>query len=140
MLHSALHWPSRASVCLWPMAIDYAIWVFNRLPRIDTGVCLDELWFQSRHSHEDFWRAHVFGCPVYVLEPKLQNGKKIPKWDPRARLGMFVGFYTLYSSLVPLVLNFCAEKIWPQYHVIFYDTFETVLSLPSSDSLDKKWR
>ena len=75
-----------------------------------------------------------------MLEPKLQNGKKIPKWDPRARLGMFVGFSTLHSSLVPLVLNLRTEKISPQNHVIFDDTFETVHSLPSVDSLDKKWR
>ena len=139
LLHAAYHWPSKASVRLWPMAIAYAIWVFNRLPQIDTGLCPNELWSQTKFSHEDFRRAHVFGCPVYVLEPKLQDGKKIPKWSPRARLGMFAGFSTQHSSLVPLVLNVKTGKISPQYHVIFDDSFSTVTSLPLNGSLSRQW-
>ena len=122
------------------MAINYAVWVFNHLPRVDTGLCPDEMWSQSRTSHDDLRRAHVWGCPVYVLEPALQDGKKIPKWFPRARLGMFMGFSQVHSSLVPLVLNVQTGKISPQYHVVFDDKFSTVNSLPSEDSLDDQWR
>ena len=81
----------------------------------------------------------MFGCPVYVLEPKLQDGKKIPKWSPRARLGMFLGFSPVHSSLVPLVLNVRTGKISPQYHVIFDDKFETVVSLSRGKTLDVGW-
>ena len=139
MLHAAYHWPQFASIKLWPMAISYAVWVYNHLPRVDTGLCPDEMWSQSRTTHDDLRRAHVWGCPVYVLEPALQDGKKIPKWLPRARLGMFVGFSSVHSSLVPLVLNVHTGKISPQYHVVFDDKFSTVHSLPSEDSLDKQW-
>ena len=139
LVHAAYHCPAKSSVRLWPMAIAYAVWVFNCLPQIDTGLCPNEIWSQIRFAHEDFRRAHVFGCPVYVLEPKLQDGKKIPKWDPRARLGIFVGFSALHSSLVPLVLNVRTGKISPQYHVIFDDKFETVTSLPPGDSIGKQW-
>ena len=97
------------------------------------------MWSQTRHAHDDFRRAHVFGCPVYVLEPKLQDGKKIPKWNPRSRLGMFVGFSTVHSSLVPLVLNVRTGKISPQYHVIFDDKFETVSSLAPEEPLARQW-
>ena len=121
------------------MAVNYAVWVFNRLPQMDTGICPNEIWSQSWYAHKDFRRAHVFGCPVYVLEPKLQDGQKIPKWDPRAHLGMFMGFSTIHSSLVALVLNVHTGKISPQYHVIFDDTFETVTSKPPSGHLDKQW-
>ena len=114
------------------MAIDYAIWVSNCLSQIETGVCPDELWSQSCHSHKYFRRAHVFGCPVYVLEPKLQNGKKIPKWDPHARLGMFVEFSTLHSSLVPLVLNLRAGKILPHSTPLLW-----MISLAVVDICDK---
>ena len=139
MLHAAYHWPQYASIRLWPMAISYAVWVFNHLPRADTGLCPDEMWSQSRTTHDDLRRAHVWGCPVYVLEPALQDGKKIPKWQPRARLGMFVGFSLVHSSLVPLVLNVSTGKISPQYHVVFDDKFATVNSLPSEDSIEKQW-
>jgi len=139
LLHAAYRCPAKASVRHWPMTIDYATWVFNRLPQIDTGLSPDEIWSSTRHAHEDFRRAHVFGCPVYVLEPKLQDGKKIPKWNPRSCLGMFMGFSALHSSLVQLVLNVRTGKISPQYHVIFDDKFETVASLPSNESLSKQW-
>ena len=136
MLHVAYHWPQHASIKLWPMAINYAVWVFNHLPRADTGLCPDEMWSQCRTTHDDLRRAHVWGCPVYVLEPALQDGKKIPKWQSRARLGMFVGFSQVHSSLVPLVLNVATGKISPQYHVVFDDTFSTVNLLPTEDSIE----
>ena len=49
---------------------------------------------------------------------------------------MFVGFSLVHSSLVPLVLNVDTCKISPQYHVVFDDTFITVNSLPTEDSID----
>ncbi len=122
------------------MAINYAVWVFNHLPRIDTGLCPDEMWSQSRTTHDDLRRAHVWGCPVYVLEPELQDGKKIPKWQPRARLGMFMGLSQVHLSLVALVLNTSTGKISPQYHLVFDDKFATVNSLPTEDSIDTQWK
>ncbi len=92
LLHAAFHWHEHANIKLWPQAVDYATWVFNRLPSIDTGLSPNELWSQSRNTSHDLRRTHPFGCPVYVLDPALQDGNKIPKWDTRARRGMFVGF------------------------------------------------
>ena len=97
MLHAVTYWPARFSIRFWSLAIAYAVWVCNRLPQRDTGLCPNEIWSSSRIGHEDFQRAHVFGCPVYVLDARLQDGKKIPK-------GMFLGFFTrpfLNSSSSP---------------------------------------
>ena len=112
MLHATLHWTAYAKVKLWPMAINYVVSVFNRLPQLNTGVSPNKVWSQSRYTHEDFWRARVFGYPVYGLEPKLQDGKNILEWDPRAHLGMFVGFSYVYSSLVASVLYIHTGKIF----------------------------
>ena len=84
------------------------------------------MWSQSRTTHDDLHRAHVWGCPVYILEPALQDVKKIPKWQLRAQLGMFVDFSQVHSSLAPLVLTTSTGKISPQYHVVFDDEFSTV--------------
>ena len=59
MLHLAYHWPQYASLKLWPMAINYEVWAFNHLPRVDTGLCPDEMWLQTRTSHDDLRRTHV---------------------------------------------------------------------------------
>jgi hypothetical protein len=79
--------------------------------------------------------THVFVCPVYVLDVSLQDRRKIPKWNPCARLGLFLGFSDLHSSPVPLVLNVATGNTSPQFHVIFDDKFETVHSLPIDQPL-----
>lgn len=139
MLHAAYHWHEHANVKLWPQAVDYAVWVFNRLPSIKTGLSPNELWSNALSNNYDLRRARPFGCPVYVLDPKLQDGSKIPKWDTRARRGMFVGFSAHHSSLVPLVMNILMGKITPQFHVVFDEKFQTVASLPSGETLRDEW-
>jgi len=140
MLHLAMHWPQQANASFWPQAMDYAIWVFNRMPNMESGISPNELWSSARgNAGIELSRAHVFGCPVYVLDAALQDGKKIPKWNPRARLGLFLGFSDLHSSQVPMVLNVETGKVSPQFHVIFDDKFETVHSLPTDEPITKQW-
>jgi hypothetical protein len=119
--------------------IDYATWVFNKLPNMESGISPDELWSGVRGNDSILQPAHIFGCPVYVLDAALQDGKKIPKWNPQARLGLFLGFSDLHSSQVPLVLNVESRHISPQFHVNFDDKFETVHSLPSNQPLHQQW-
>ena len=40
-----------------------------------------EMLTKTKADHKDLVHSHVWGCPVYVLEAKLQNGKKLPKWN-----------------------------------------------------------
>ena len=44
-----------------------------------------------------------------------------------------MGFSSVHSSDVPLILNLSIGHISPQFHVVFYDDFSTVPSI-SSDS------
>jgi hypothetical protein len=106
---------------------------------MESGIASSEIWSGVHSPSSKLSRAHVFGCPVYVLNASLQDGKKIPKWNPPARLGLFLGFSNLHSSQVPLVLNVATGHISPQFHVIFDNKFETVNSLPLDQSLKKQW-
>ena len=90
---------------------------------MESGISPDELWSTVRNDDDVLKQAHVFGCPVCVLDAALQDGKKIPKWAPRACLGLFLGFSDLHSSQVPLLLNIESGHISPQFHVIFDDKF-----------------
>ena len=77
---------------------------------------------------------HVWGCPTYVLEPKLQKpGVKITKWDPRSRIGLNMCFRNMHSTQVGLVLNLLTVSISPQYHVVFDDIFSTVMNNTAAD-------
>ena len=64
-----------------------------------------------------------------MLEAKLQgNTKGIRKWDPRARLGVYLGHSPLHAASA-LVLNPGTGHVSPQYHLVFDDEFTTVRHL-----------
>jgi hypothetical protein len=66
------------------------------------------------------------GSPIFVLDPALQDGKKIPKWNPRSRLGMYLGNSPLHSSTVARVVNLRTGYITTKYHTVHDDIFITV--------------
>ena len=132
LIHAAMRSPSGTiSAELWPMAIDHAVWIYNRLPRMETGLSAIELYGRSTFMpvKDVLSTCHTWGCPAYVLEPKLQKGGvKIPKWAPRSRRGAFMGFSRLHSTMVGLILNLNTRSISPQFHVVFDDMFTSVVS------------
>jgi hypothetical protein len=131
LLHFVLHWPQMAKNRdnLWPFAVDYAVYLHNHLPILDIRVSpLEKLTSTIFHNYNHLIRSHTFGCPVYVLDPRLQDSKKIPKWSMRSRRGVYLGVSKNHSSTVHLVLNPESGVISPQYHCIFDDSFSTVWS------------
>jgi hypothetical protein len=77
-----------------------------------------------RANPRDF---HPFGCPVFVLDSRLQSaGASIPKWDPRARAGIYLGHSPCHAGSVALVLNPRTLRVSPQFHIVFDDEFSTV--------------
>ncbi|KAL7462696.1 hypothetical protein ACHAXS_003067 [Conticribra weissflogii] len=54
------------------------------------------------------------------------NPKGVPKWEPRARLGIYVGRSPNHAGNVALVLNPKTGLVSPQFHVVFDDEFTTV--------------
>ncbi len=63
---------------------------------------------------------------MFVLEAKLKNDQKLPKWNQQAQMGQFVGFSDKHSSLVANVRHLSTNFISPQFHAIFDDIFKTV--------------
>ena len=137
LIHVSLHWDDQGSdaVSLWPFAVRHAVWLHNHLPNGITGLSPLELLSGTRSDHRDLRRTHVWGCPVYVLDPKLQDGQKIPKWNRRARQGQFLGFSDEHSSLVASVRHLSSGFVSPQFHVVFDDRFHTVHGSGNDDSV-----
>jgi hypothetical protein len=139
MIHAAIKWIEVISVDLWPMAVSYAVWLNNYVPK-KNGLSAVELMSKIKNPRLKLKDTHVFGCPVYVLDPKLHvSGGFIPKFNPKSRRGVFVGFSDKRSSLVPLVMNLQTLTITPQFHVVFDDWFITVDSDLKFSELDDKW-
>ena len=103
------------------MKMNYDVWIYNRIPGIQSGLSAIKIWSRSIFEpvSETLSKYHVWGCPEYVLEPKLQNpGVKIPKWAPRIQRGVNMGFSKMHSTQVGLVLNLLTGSISPQFHVV----------------------
>ena len=111
------------------MAIDYAVYLYNHLPN-DQGIAPIDLFTRVTMPRHKLRDCHMLGYPVYVLDPVLAADKKLPRWQPRSRRGMFLDFSSAHSSDVPLVLNLRTGHVSPQYHVVFDDGFSKVQSIP----------
>ena len=83
MLQQAILWPNAASLKPWPFAMDHTIHVWNNPPKKDTCPSALEMLSQMKEQyHHSIVHSHVWGCPVCIPNPKPQDGKKLPKWDP----------------------------------------------------------
>ena len=103
----------------------------NHLPKNKGDWSPEEMWTGSRSSRSLLKNSQPWGYPCYMLSPKLQDGMKIPKWEPCSRGAQFVGFSPLHSSMVGLVRNLRTGNISPQFHVVYNNYFETVHSDPT---------
>ena len=130
MVHAAVHWPNNNAdnIRLWPFAVQHAVWLFNRIPNRITGLTPLEAFTKTKSDHTEIRRAHVWGSPAFVLDPCLQDGHKIPKWDKRSRRAQFMGYSSEHSSLVAMVRNLQTNHVSPQFHLIHDDNFETILN------------
>ncbi len=81
--------------------------------------------------------CHTFGCPVYAQQNALQAGNALPKWNPRARLGVNLG-PSQKKGNVYLVLNPTTGLVSPQYHVSFDDFFKAVQT--PETSIQPTWK
>jgi hypothetical protein len=132
MLHSAVHWPNVADASLWPEAVDYATYIYNSMPNRRTGLAPVEILTSTKMSAHKYHDFHVWGCPVYVLDPKMQDGKSLPRWKVRSRRGQFMGISRKHASCAPRVLNLESHYISPQFHVLFDDFYTSVDADPDS--------
>ena len=135
MLHAAIHWPDTADPSLWPMAVKHAEYLYNRIPDPSTGLSPHDIFTRTRWPLKKLHDIHVFGCPAYVLDKTIQDGKKIPRWKPRSDRRIYVGVSQSHASTVGLCLNLTTGAITPQYHVVYDDEFATVSSTPEDLSM-----
>ena len=142
LLHAAIHWPDVSDAALWPLAVDHAVRLHNLMPNPSTGISPHDLFTKTRWSQTNFQHFHVWGCPVYVLDKTISDGKKLPRWKPRSSRQVYVGLSDKHASSVPLCLSLESGAITPQFHVVFDEDFTTVGSDPSNlpDFTTPEWQ
>ncbi len=125
LIHAYRRWPKGITVNLWPHALRTANDVRNCVAARDDGQSPMSV-FTGVPVQPQLRNFHPFGCPVYVLDKALQNRKKIPKWNERARIGIYLGHSPSHARNVSLVLNLLTGLVSPQFHVQHDDGFTTV--------------
>lgn len=88
----------------WPFAMEYAFVLLAKLPIRSQQYSPQDVFTRIKDD-AGLARFHTWGCPVYVLDPRLASGKKIPRWKPRSQKGLYLGFSRVHSTNVRLVLN-----------------------------------
>jgi len=88
LIHAYRRWATAISVNLWPYAMRQANdMIRNATPNKKQTISPTEK-FSGVAASTKLDEYHPFGCPVYVLDSKMQNGQKLPKWSERARVGI----------------------------------------------------
>ncbi|CAJ1940544.1 unnamed protein product [Cylindrotheca closterium] len=126
MMHQAIHWPDVTTTTLWPLAVDHAVFLYNHMPNQSSGLSPHDLLTKTRWKQSQLADVQVWGCPVYVLDKQMQDGKKLPRWKPRSTRQIYVGMSKRHASSVPLCLNPDTGAITTQFHIVFDPTFSTV--------------
>ena len=108
------------------MATSYASYIYNHMPNSEYILPAD-LFTGTKFTCHKLKYIHLLVCPIYVLDPTLQQGHKLPKCQPWSHRIIFVGLSPNDSSDVPLILNTATGHIYPQFSVILDDSFSTLL-------------
>ncbi|KAL7464995.1 hypothetical protein ACHAXS_005324 [Conticribra weissflogii] len=137
LIHVSLQWTKNGvdNHALWSFAVKHTGWLYNCLPNRVSGLTPIELATKTKTDHCNLLRSHVWGCSVFVLEPRLQDGMKIPKWNRCSRQGQFLGFSDEHLSLAANVQNLSTGYISPQFYLVFDNKFEIVIGTEQNDDV-----
>ena len=138
-MHDQHYWPECVDTMLWTFSVKAVIEILNLL-QLD----LDEntptvKFYNIKNIMPNAHEYHTFGCSVYILNSKPQSGSiGPPKWEPRSRVGVYLGHSPMHEVSVALILNPVTVYMSPQYHVVYNETFLTV-SHTRDETLPPTW-
>ena len=80
-MHAQRYWPEFVDTMLFPFSVKAAIEQFNFLQLNLDGNTQTAKFYNIKNINPNSHEYHTFGCPVYVLDSKLQSGSIDPtKW------------------------------------------------------------
>ena len=135
MMEQLLRWPDEFDPANWAFALEHAVYVWNHMPRARNGLSPIELFTGTKTPSYDpaLTNLRIWGCPAWTLDPKLQDGHKLPKFTARSRCGMYLGSSPKHSDSIGRILNLETGHVSPQFHVVYDEMFSTVNGSISPD-------
>jgi len=128
LLHGMRMWPQMIDSMFWPFAFKAMAERLNSLQLNSKGETPESLLHGVKVEEIPVKSFHTLFCPIYVLDSRLHQagGAGPPKWEPRSRIGVYLGHSPFHAGSVALVFNPTTGRVSPQYHVVFDDEFSTV--------------
>ena len=137
LIHASKRWPQAITANLWPYALRAANDAINEVPNLQHKSKLSPAnLFSKALVNPNPKHYRPFGCPVYVLDSELQEGKPYHKWKERSRVGIYLGRSPQHNRNVALVLNRITGLVSPQFHITFDPSFQTI----KQDKHDSGWQ
>jgi hypothetical protein len=99
LLHAIHTWPQAINTFLWPYAVRKAADDINNIPSEGIGTS-PTVKLSGVTYDPDVGTKDTFGCPMYILNNKLQAGQRIPKWEARSRLEILDHHYIMRDQSV----------------------------------------
>ena len=117
LLHGMRHWPQMIDTMFWPFAIKAMAERLNSLHVDQDGNTPESMMYGVDLYSIPIKNFHTLFCPIYVLDHRLQSagGPGPPKWEPRSRMGVYLGHSPFHTGSVALVFNPKTARVSPQY-------------------------
>ena len=134
LLHGIIMWPQMIDDMFWPFTIKSVAKRLNILQIYTLGQTPKYILHGIEVQEIPVKLYHTLFCPTYVLDARLQSAGVAgpPKWEPRSRIGVYIGHSPFHAGSVALVWNPTTARVSPQYHVVFDNDFTTVLYMSCS--------
>jgi hypothetical protein len=139
LLHAKQCWPQAVSTALLPYALCSAAYLNNVLPTLEGGQSKLE-FFSGIWVGSNMKVLHTLFCPVFALQNALAAGHSIPRWNPRARIGLNLGPSPTHARNIHLVLSLTTCLLSPQFHCRFDDFIKTCKHGASDASTQSTWQ
>ncbi|CAJ1936825.1 unnamed protein product, partial [Cylindrotheca closterium] len=142
LIHATKRWPEAINAHLWPFAVRMANLLINATPWLaDLKKRSPEEMFSGSKVDNNPKHWHHFGCPVFVLDKNMQQGRRPAggKWMPRTQVGIYLGPSPQHSRSIALVLNLTTGRVGPEFHVYMDSKFHSVKNSTRQERPEVKW-
>jgi len=115
LLHGMRMWPQMVDEMFWPFALKAVAERLNTLQIDSLGRTPESILHGIDIEDIPVKSFHTLFCPIYVLDARLQNagGAGPPKWEPRSRIGIYLGHSPFHAGSVALVWNPTTGRVSP---------------------------
>jgi len=110
---------------LWPFAVKYAVYLWNRMPRTTTGLSPVENLYSTKGSHLELRNARLWGLRFGHTNSRQKETSEMGSLLQTRSISWTI---KIHASSIGLIKNPRTGAISPQLHVLYHDHFTTTPS------------